>query len=286
MSMDVPADWELGAASGDAESGYVRLDDNDMVRLEMRWEKSKGKVTAEEVVGNHLKQAEKDAARAKQKTRSKRDLSLVKLDGVDYECFSFDAEFQSLGMVRRCEQCKRSLFVRVMYRKGESIRSAVKRIFGSLRDHAGGDAVRWHFFDFEFETPTGAVLKERSLKTGCLEMLFRRGRDEMEVARVSLAEIQLQKKALKSWFEEFYSKRLRGYACSCEEEEFRGHKSLVYTGQAKTLRPITTLLRIRRDLRARVWRCEESDKLFIFRVTARAAETPELMAFEEGVRCH
>jgi len=286
VSVDVPADWELGAASGTADSGYIRLDDTDMVRLEMRWEKSKRKLTAKDVVTNHLKQAEKEAKQARQKVRSKRDISFVKLDGVDYECFSFDAEYQSFGMVRRCEECQRSVFIRVMYRKGDSIRAAAKRIFRSLRDHPSGDTVRWHFFDLEFETPCEAELKERSLKTGCLEMLFKRGRDELEFARVSLAEMQLQKKSLKSWFEEFYSKRLRAYRASCEEEEFRGHESLVYTGKARLLYPIVTLLRIRRDLWARVWHCPESDKLYVYRVTAKPAETPELAAFADRIDCH
>lgn len=286
ITMEAPADWELGAASGDHESGYVRLDGMDMVRLEMRWERARGKLTAREVVDNHLKQAEKDSRRAGQKTKQKRDIGLVRPPGVDCECFSFDAEAPSFGMVRRCPECGRNVFVRMMYRKGESARSVAQRIFGSLRDHPEGDRMRWRFFGFEFETPASAKLRERSLKTGCLEMLFRRGRDEMEFVRVSLAEIQLKKKGLRHWFEEFYGKRLRAYRGACKEEEFRGHKGLLYTGEAKLLRPIVTLLRLRRDLWARVWRCEKTDKLFVFRVTAKARDAAELMTFVDSVRCH
>ncbi|NOZ22662.1 MAG: hypothetical protein GXP25_16415 [Planctomycetes bacterium] len=286
LELEVPADWELGAASGHHESGYIRLDDPDMVRLEMRWEKAKGKVTAKEVVDNHIKEAQKEVKRSKQSFKTKRDLSLVDLEGIDHECFSFDAEFQSFGMVRRCGECKRNTFVRVMYRKGDPIRPVVKRIFESLSDHPAGDGVKWRFFDFAFDSPASMTLKERTLKTGCLEMLFVRRKDEVEYARVSLASLQMKKKKLKEWFEEFYNKRLRAYRCSSQEEIFRGHKSLVYTGEARLLRPVTTLFRIRRDLWARVWWCEDSDKLFVFRVTAKTKQTPDYAKFVETIRCH
>ncbi|MEW6355373.1 MAG: hypothetical protein AB1696_03530 [Planctomycetota bacterium] len=286
FEVEVPADWELGAASGGYESGYIRLDDPDMVRFEMRWEKARGKVTAKDVVDNHIKQAEKEAKRSGQNVKTKRDLSLIRLEGCDCECFSFDAELQSFGLVRRCGECKRNVFARVMYRKGEPMRKVAQRLFESLRDHPSGEGVNWRFFGFAFESPVGMRLKERSLKTGCLEMLFTRGKDELEYARVSLAGLQLQKKKLKAWFEEFYNKRLRAYRCRSKEEIFRGHKSLAYTGEAKLLRPITTLLRLRRDLWARVWWCEESDKLFVFRATAKAKQMSEYAKFVETIRCH
>ena len=43
VSMELPANWELGGLSGDYNNGYVRMDDEDMPRMELKWSKSKEK---------------------------------------------------------------------------------------------------------------------------------------------------------------------------------------------------------------------------------------------------
>jgi len=38
ISVEVPEDWTLGAIGAGERSGYLRLDDRDMPRLEVKWE--------------------------------------------------------------------------------------------------------------------------------------------------------------------------------------------------------------------------------------------------------
>ena len=76
MKFDVPADWSLAVVDGDRTNGYVRLDDEDIVRLELKWEKPKGRVVLSQIVDRYLQELygspekeERDIGKRKQRAQ-------------------------------------------------------------------------------------------------------------------------------------------------------------------------------------------------------------------------
>jgi len=286
IHFDVPKGWELGAVSGDFNAGYFRLDDEDMVRLEVKWEKSKGKLTIGKVVEKHLDEVSKEARKQGIRWSSKRNLKLAKLDGFDYEIFSFRGGVSTIGLVARCHTCERALFIRIFHRAGEPIRNVARRTFETLRCHAKDGKTHWHFYDFEFDIPEPLRLDKHSLKTGRLELLFKKKQTEMELVRISLASVVLGQKDLGTWFTDFYDKKLQGYRLKQRKGKVRGHGCLVYEGEPLFARRIRTLFSGRHKLYACTWRCDKSDKLYIFRTTSRSHEQEKLNRFVETINCH
>ena len=43
ITLSIPDSWEIAGISGDQKAGYLRLDDENMPRLELKWSESKRK---------------------------------------------------------------------------------------------------------------------------------------------------------------------------------------------------------------------------------------------------
>ena len=62
LTLEVPEDWNLGRVDGDFEKGYTRLDDAEIVRLELEWRRLRGRGEAlrlTELVDRYLQNLEK-----------------------------------------------------------------------------------------------------------------------------------------------------------------------------------------------------------------------------------
>ena len=67
LRLRVPSDWNLGRVDGDAEKGYARLDDAEIVRAEIEWRKLKGRevgVPLSDLVDRYLEGLKKKADKA------------------------------------------------------------------------------------------------------------------------------------------------------------------------------------------------------------------------------
>ena len=67
LTLEVPEDWNLGRVDGDFEKGYGRLDDAEIVRLELEWRRLRGRGEAlrlTELVDRYLQNLEKKADKA------------------------------------------------------------------------------------------------------------------------------------------------------------------------------------------------------------------------------
>ena len=67
LRLEVPEDWNLGRVDGDFEKGYARLDDAEIVRLEIEWRRLKGRGEAlrlTELVDRYLANLQKKADKA------------------------------------------------------------------------------------------------------------------------------------------------------------------------------------------------------------------------------
>ena len=286
IQFDLPSDWNLAVVNGDYNSGYLRLDDDNMVRIELKWEGRRNRLPIGKVVTNYLASMEKRAKKQKLPFECKRDLKFAVLPDHDYECMSWVSDFSALSVASRCNDCGRVVLARVLYRKGDGGKAAARRVFSSLRDHPEGDAVVWQFFDFRCATPKGLELERSSLKTGSIEMYFCDRKDEMEVCRVALAQIALKRLSLRDWFHEHYRKRLKGMLFEVEKAPYRGHPGLLCLGRTSIRKSMFAGLQRRRYLHCRVWHCPEADKLYTLRLVSSSEEDERFEALCDQVPCH
>jgi len=286
MKFDVPADWSLAVVDGDRVNGYVRLDDEDIVRLELKWEKPKGRVVLSQIVDRYLQELERRAKKAKLDLTCRRSLNFKKHEGKECEYFSCDSDFQAFGLMLYCPDCRRVCLLRVLQRPGGGVRALAKRIFASFREHPDDGRLDWSFYEFRFSIPDSFYLETSSLKTGCLEMCFDDRKDEMEAVRVSLAEVLLKKNRLEDWFTEFYAKRLKRMEVELSREKFKGHEAVRCRATSSIRRNLLKIFQSKRYLNSLAWHCRDSDKLFIFRVTSSKQDDQRLEEYAQLVQCH
>lgn len=286
LIFDVPVDWNLAVVHGEHDSGYLRLDDDMMVRLELKWEGRRNRLSVDKIASNYVNMLEKKAKKEKLPFQVKRGLKFAELEGHDYECLSWKSDVSALSVIARCRECSRVILARVLYNKGDGGRAAAKRLFATLRDHPEGDAIPWQFFDFRFASPVGFTLERSSLKTGCIEMYFYDRKDEFEVCRLALAEVLLEQQRMRDWFQEFYRKRLKGFDVSIEKSSYRDHRALSCTGRTSIKKNLFAGLHRRRYMHCRVWHCVETDKLYVFRLTSHEQEDERFERFCDEVACH
>ncbi len=286
LSFEVPDTWSLSRAEGDRRQGYIRLDDGELVRLEARWEKQKSKQPVAAVVGRYLETLEKAARKKKTRLKLRRGFTLANLPGKECESFSAKGDVDSIGLLSRCDECKRVVLIRVIGRKPEPLERIAKRVFRSMQDHATG-LERWGVYDMEFRVPAAARLERTFLRAGRLELLFSHKQAEIEILRSGVAELVLRNQTVDQWFRKLYAKRVRSFSLGAPEQtKVRGHEAHLYSGGIRAGRRIASLLIRKRYAHCYLWRCGESDKLFVVRVTSREPKGETARALAEQVVCH
>ena len=263
IRVTVPEQWELVGTQGDYGTGYLRLADERRPRLELRWEKSSKPVDPSELINGYVAKLAKGAKKQKLEYAVKRDLNLASFKDKRSECYSWTADLQRLGMLSYCEQCRRLVHMHVLGEPQEALNRLARTAFASLADHPEDDRVAWSFYDVEFHTPAGMPLQKQELKTGCIRMLFRGGRKELEFVRFSLARILLGGKSLRQWFEQFHLKALKRYRYRISEQHIKGHEGLLLEGRTSPLRNPLALLGCGRAIRTACWHCTATNRLMV-----------------------
>ena len=79
ITVELPEDWELSGLSGDDKSGYLRLEDADMPRLELKWSESKQKKPdLQRVLDDYFKLVRKNYKRRDTNLHIQRNINLIK----------------------------------------------------------------------------------------------------------------------------------------------------------------------------------------------------------------
>ncbi len=288
LLLEVPESWSLSAVHGDKSSGYLRMDDGELVRLEVRWEGEKGKPNLEGVVKKYLNGLEKAAKKAKAKFWSKRDMRVGKLGEREHEYFQWREALQGFGLIVRCEECKKVCFARVMGRRGEAMEQVARRVFSSLEDHQEGEEEVWKFYDFEFRVPKDFKMARSSLRAGLFQISFSRGTEELEFARLGIADYVLKGKKPSAWYLSFAAKQLRGFSMDEAKEgpEMRGHKTELIEGWTKILRKVASVFTKKEKVQCLVWKCEAADKLLAVRAVTPAGGEEICEKAARSVVCH
>ena len=287
ITCEVPSDWDLTHIEGVYEKGYLRLDDARVPRLEIRWEKPFRTVSLSGTIDNHIKLVTKEARRARREVRVQRDLRLGGSSFAECESFSYKNHVEAVGLATRCATCRRVVIVRCFAGEGRgTLRQTAERIFKSLRDHPQDGKSRWGLYGLRFDVPEGFRLVGSDLKTGRLRLDFVRRGEEMTVVRAALAGVVLKERSLGQWLEQALPKFFRNFVVEKRTEEFRGHPSVVFTGRYKLRMRLTRLMVRPWFLHCRVWHCERSDKIFLFRVIGREKDRNDLEKCVDLVYCH
>jgi len=290
VSARVPADWTLGAIGGDYKSGYARLDDAQMPRLELKW--SDQAVNLDRALEKYLaklgKRGRRSGVRVDDKARvlSRRSKPRKKLRG-----FSWSGRETATGVIWKCDQCGRTLIAQVMDPPGEPDEALVRTVLMSLEDHGQDGRWLWALYGLSLEAPEELRLAGQKLMAGYLELAFAAGRRRLRVCRWGMADVALADRDLQHWYEVEQVRR-RDVAWDCEPAEVKGHDGLDVSGHRRRYfhgirRGAERLLRLRiaSDFDGRVWHCPESNR--IYGVEAVHHDDVQMMLdVVESVACH
>ncbi|HOX40100.1 MAG TPA: hypothetical protein PL033_19115 [Candidatus Brocadiia bacterium] len=284
MRLEVPEEWSLSHAEGDGKSGIVRLSDSRDVRLTLQWQANGSADGVPVALEKHIAQIKREISRSPSGWQVKRETNLVNWRDRPHESYACRGESEVNGIVWFCPACKRICHAAIST-GAEDGAAVARRCLKGLCDHPTDGATTWSFYGHTFSIPERFRLERPTLRTGCLEMVFRHRESLIEVVRVSLAEEVLRGVTLIEWFKTFYGRRIEDFRREITESKHRGHEALECEGEMLWHRRASVLFRPY-YMRAIAWRCSEEDKLYIFRWSAIKSPANEFEKFAGKVQCH
>jgi hypothetical protein len=297
----VPPDYEIGGISGDHKSGYIRLDDSIMPRLEMKWSAQKKKPDLDVILDEYFKGLRKQEKKRKGRMNIKRKLALVKEGDADFQ--KVEAEFytwksgrvRAFGMVRYCADCRRTLIVQLSGFSGENTRKDAIAIFRSVSDHPDGTRNLWTAYGMSVLIPRRYRLESHKMMSAYLLFSFADGSRKIAVERYGLADVLLRSISFEDWFRRTYAKAMKGYGFGIRlETTDDDHQSLILEGERSRFTdgiPIPLLSVMNRVVRrkrmsAMVWSCGRSNRIFAVRAIAKTDTTKIVDDVGSSIRCH
>ena len=285
MQLEVPGGWELGAAEGDDRKGYCRLDDGEMTRLEVRWQKGPARGGVSEVADRYLKALSK-GGKEQPPARVQRNARRVRIPDAETECFAWHGELDATGLAICCRRCGRVSLVRVLNRRSESFRPIAQRVLESFRDHGRDGFVPWSLLGFRFDVPERYALASHHLRAGRLEMDFRAKDVLARAARVGLADIVLRERSLSDWLKNDPSAAFARSKLTFAETapRMRGHPAAQIEGRRRRL--LRRFFSKEPAIRCRAWRCEPSNSIYVARWVGPEEAQAEFETFAGSFACH
>ncbi len=299
ITLEIPDDWELSGLSGDDKNGYLRLDDSEMPRLELKWSQSKQKKPdLHRVLDAYFKLVRKNFERKDTPFHVQRNVNLIKddqfLKGRDAVFFSWKGNVRANGVIFHCQACKRITIVQMIGGIKENLREKTARILESVQDHPNGQMTLWSAYQLHVQVPRRYRLEKHHLLSGYLLFSFVDGSRKVSVERYGLADVALKEHDLESWFRAKYAKAIRGYGFSIESFQDDADERLTLVGEGTRLTdhiPFAPVLVIDKVLRRKtfavhLWRCHHSNRIYVIQSVAKrdAAKTAEGIA--ASIRCH
>lgn len=271
LSFTLPEDWNIGAIGGEKQQGYLRFDDPEMARMEIKWaEAGSGFVDIPGLVDKYLKDLTKGK---KNKTEVSRDLKLISKRKLKskraLECFAWKAERQGFGAAWYCPDCHRTVIIQVMGTLDEPVDLLAEQVILSVEDHPDPEWIYWSTYGFSCETPTDFNLVGQKLMAGLIEITLDRDGEKLHVARWGMGNVLLRNRTLEEWGRKELSKRLKKFDTAYTETDFRGHTDIAIGG--RTMLPqekVNSFLQHCRGkqfadrVSAHLWYCDKSNKIY------------------------
>ena len=174
IQLEIPTTWEISGLSGDQKTGYLRLDDADMPRLELKWAHTRRKkpdlhATLDEYFKLIRKNYKKGA-----ELSFRRNVNLIKdpefFEGRTVLGFSWKGSIRANGLIFHAGN--RITIVQVMGRLKESWRPIVLRIFQSFVDNGNAPQTLWSAYGLKLGVPREYKLERQKLLSGYLLFAF------------------------------------------------------------------------------------------------------------------
>ena len=174
IQLEIPTTWELSGLSGDQKTGYLRLDDADMPRLELKWAPTRRKkpdlhATLDEYFKLIRKTYKKGA-----ELSFRRNVNLIKdpefSEGRTVLGFSWKGSIRANGLIFHVGN--RITIVQVMGRLKENWRPTVLRIFQSIVDKGDAPQTLWSAYGLKLGVPREYKLERQKLLSGYLLFAF------------------------------------------------------------------------------------------------------------------
>ena len=294
-----PDDWSIGAVTGDSSTGYLRLDDKEMPRFELRWERTRGREPVDQVVSRYLKNLAGKGGKKGPPVKVRRDLDLIKNEAVlrdrTVEGFHWRTEgrdpLQAYGCLWMCETCGRTVFAQVLGRGGESIMTLASKLLNTLDDHAREGKAVWAVYGMRIELPEAYVLKQHAFLTGRIELTFERGGARLELVRLSLADMHLENRTFEDWFQDTHGVDMEDW--SDFHDNYAGHPGILGTGEG--VDPDTVHSRMawlpwrrprKKPLSCCAWHCIDGNRLYVLRHLDETHRPDFLSDVAGTVFCH
>ena len=299
ITMELPADWEFGGLSGDYDNGYIRMDDENMPRMELKWSRSKEKKPdLNKILDAYFKSMKKRLGASTSGLRIRRDVNLVKnedfFENRDVVFYNWKAGVRANGAVWHCKECKRIVVIQIMGYLKESILPLTLRVLESVHDHPTGHTNLWSAYQLAAEVPRRYRLEKQKLMSGYLLLSFVDGSRLLNIERHGLADVTLRNTDLQPWFRGYYAKILRKYGFSFEEVDDNHDHRVEMLGQEKRLMdhiPLSPIFAVdkilrRKQIAASFWHCRESNRIFVVMAMSKRGTSELVSQVASSIRCH
>lgn len=174
IQLEIPTTWELSGLSGDEKTGYLRLDDADMPRLELKWAHTRRKKPdLHATLDEYFKLIRKTYKKGTELS-FRRNVNLIKegefFEGRTVLGFSWKGSIRANGLIFHAG--KRITIVQVMGRLKENWRPTVLRIFQSIADRGDAPQTLWSAYGLKLGVPKAYKLERQKLLSGYLLFAF------------------------------------------------------------------------------------------------------------------
>lgn len=314
---EVPAGWNPGKYSGTRERGDLRVDDENGMRFELRWEESAKTPDVAKSVDNFLKTLEKDAKKRKTRFQRVEEAKIVargRKRKAQVTSFGWVGEAQSeascgFGAAWFCPTCNRVTFAHIVGQPNEKvakIERMAQEILGPLECHGEGGWDSWSFFDFQIEIPSEFELGRAQILLSKIEMEWVRKRpvglygwgrraERLKLWRFPAASALLEGTTLEDWtrINLLHSHRQIAYPGSATTGRVNGHEAFVYTGHIKDPRQRLALWLFDKLLRRQtpqpelqVWNCPLSNRIWSLENEVSAVNAHVGRQALDSLQCH
>ena len=286
--MTVPEDWNIGGIGGGRDDGYLRLQDAELPRVEVKWGAAEGFVDIDKTVDGYVRKLRQDRKLGRS-IEIDTDASVVskrKMRKKGLRCFTWRADVSGHGAAWYCPDCSRTVLIQVTARLDEDGEKLAERVIGSLQDHPVGGWIRWASYGFDAEAPEDFGLTAQKLMAGHIQITLKRdvvaasGRsimlqnfvppEELTLSRWGMANVLLKKRSLRQWAEEEMGKRLKRMRPELEPAQVNGHEAVQVSAQRLFFHQQLFRLVARfadapyaDRIRGLIWHCPEGNSLHL-----------------------
>lgn len=298
ISFQVPSDWNLAALSSQPDSGYLRLDDDQMPRLEVKWLRPSSSALPDLL--NVKRRYVASLQRAARKSHSQLILedesqSLGKKGrrARNFLSFRWQASQQGRVVISSCNACGRQVLAQLYAPLGANLTGTADAVFATFRDHSPDHWHTWSIYDLLFKVPADFQLLSQNLLLGRLEFAFQRAAERLVFSQWAVAGTHLAHRSLLEWFQAHLLSRTKGFRLETSETSFRDHPALSIHGQRAgstvllgILSAAFTKKQSASHLHWRLWHCPQVNRLFSLQAVLLPPNSSLVDQLVQEVRCH